>query len=99
MAPSLYHSVPDYTGDSLGLSRIAAESDADIIIFDPNATWTKGVDQHHMDVDYSCYEGMEVHGSVDTVLLRGQVIIDGDVYHGSKTDGQYLPRGGVVARL
>ncbi len=33
MAPSLYHSVPDYTGDSLGLSRIAARSDADIIVF------------------------------------------------------------------
>ena len=33
MAPSLYLSVPDYTGDSLGLSRIAAASDADVIIF------------------------------------------------------------------
>lgn len=33
MAPSLYHSVPDYTGDSLGLSRIAAQSEADIIVF------------------------------------------------------------------
>ncbi len=33
MAPSLYHSVPDYTGDSLGLSRIAASSDADVIVF------------------------------------------------------------------
>lgn len=33
MAPALYHSVPDYTGDSLGLSRIAAASDADVIVF------------------------------------------------------------------
>ncbi|MDY0004416.1 MAG: quinolinate synthase NadA [Polyangia bacterium] len=33
MAPSLYLSVPDYTGDSLGLSRIAAASRADVIVF------------------------------------------------------------------
>ncbi len=33
MEPVLYHSVPDYTGDSLYLSRVAAEADADIVIF------------------------------------------------------------------
>ena len=33
MEPALFHSVPDYTGDSLALSRRAAETDADIIIF------------------------------------------------------------------
>ncbi len=30
MEPALYHSVPDYVGDSLQLSRISAETDADI---------------------------------------------------------------------
>jgi quinolinate synthase len=33
MGPALFHSVPDYTGDSLELSRIAAQSDAAIIVF------------------------------------------------------------------
>ncbi len=33
MEPALYHSVPDYTGDSLELSRRSTETDADIIIF------------------------------------------------------------------
>lgn len=33
MEPALYHSIPDYVGDSLGLSRIAAKSKADRIIF------------------------------------------------------------------
>lgn len=33
MEPALYHSIPDYVGDSLGLSRIAAASKADRIIF------------------------------------------------------------------
>ena len=33
MEPALYHSVPDFTGDSLQLSAISAETDADIIVF------------------------------------------------------------------
>src|SRR5262245_39829477 len=33
MEPALYHSIPDYTGDSLALSRKAAETDKDIIVF------------------------------------------------------------------
>ena len=33
MEPALFHSIPDYTGDSLELSRIAAKTDKDIIIF------------------------------------------------------------------
>ena len=77
---------------------IAVGSDADIVIFDPDARWTKGVDQHHMDVDYSCYEGLDVQGRVDTVLLRGQTIIADDEYHGSKGDGQYLPRAAAGPR-
>lgn len=71
---------------------IAVGSDADIVIFDPGVSWTKSVDQHHMDVDYSAYEGMEVQGKVETVLLRGKVIVDNDEYLGTKGDGGYLPR-------
>ncbi len=33
MEPALFHSVPDHAGDSLGLSRISAQTDADIIVF------------------------------------------------------------------
>ncbi len=33
MEPALFHSIPDYTGDSLELSRIAAKTDKDIIVF------------------------------------------------------------------
>jgi len=33
MEPALYYSIPDYRGDSLGLSRRAAETDKDIIVF------------------------------------------------------------------
>ncbi len=33
MEPALYHTIPDYTGDSLYLSRMAAKTDKDIIVF------------------------------------------------------------------
>jgi quinolinate synthase len=33
MEPALYHSIPDYVGDSLELSRVAARTNADIIVF------------------------------------------------------------------
>ena len=33
MEPALFHTVPDFTGDSLGLSRLAADTDKDVIVF------------------------------------------------------------------
>ncbi|MBT8213601.1 MAG: dihydropyrimidinase [Acidimicrobiia bacterium] len=71
---------------------IAIGSDADIVIFDPETTTTVSVDTNHMDVDYSCYEGKEVQGKIETVLARGKVLIDSDQYLGSKGDGHYLAR-------
>ena len=68
-------------------------SDADIVLYDPDATWSISVDNHHMNMDYSAYEGFEVQGKVDTVISRGRVIVENDNYHGSKGDGQYLRRG------
>ncbi len=71
---------------------IAVGSDADIVIFDPDKHHQLSAATHHMRTDYSCYEGMEVTGGVDTVLSRGRVIISGDQYLGKKGDGQYLVR-------
>jgi dihydropyrimidinase len=68
-------------------------SDADIVIYDPDAGWSISVDNHHMNMDYSAYEGIEINGKVRTVLSRGRVIVDNDQYLGSKGDGQYLRRG------
>jgi len=71
---------------------IAVGSDADIVVFDPDARRTISAETHHMNVDYSCYEGMEVGGRVETVLSRGRVVIDAGGYHGKPGDGEYLPR-------
>jgi dihydropyrimidinase len=72
---------------------IAVGSDADIVILDPNATHLISADTHHMDVDYSAYEGWEMKGRVETVLSKGKVIVSDNTYHGEPGDGVYLPRG------
>ncbi len=73
---------------------IAIGSDADIVILDPTRPRVISAATHHMNVDYSGWEGYEVAGRVEKVLLRGEVVVDGDTYTGAKGDGRYLKRGG-----
>jgi dihydropyrimidinase len=71
---------------------LAVGSDADIVIFDPRAKHTISSTTHHMNCDYSAYEGWQVNGKVRTVLLRGTVAIrDGKTLVG-KGFGRFLPR-------
>ena len=72
---------------------IAVGSDADIVLFDPNEEMTISAKTHHMNVDYSCYEGMRVKGVTKTVLSRGRVIIDEGKYTGKAGQGSFLKRG------
>jgi dihydropyrimidinase len=72
---------------------IAVGSDADIVIYDPEASFTYSADTIHMNVDYTAYDGMHINGKVDTVLSRGRVIVADDRYVGTKGDGRYLRRG------
>jgi dihydropyrimidinase len=72
---------------------IAPGSDADIVVYDPAAQHTISVDNHHMALDYSAWEGTIVDGKADTVISRGSVIIEGDSYVGRKGHGQFLKRG------
>jgi len=67
-------------------------SDADIVIYDPSARQTLSVATHHMNVDYSAYEGMQITGRVETTLSRGQVVIDGGEFHGRAGHGRFLER-------
>jgi dihydropyrimidinase len=71
---------------------IAVGSDADIVIFDPTAKHKLSAATHHMNVDYSGYEGWEVEGKVKTVLLRGKVAIDGGECKVAKGNGQFIKR-------
>ncbi|HEY0005498.1 MAG TPA: dihydropyrimidinase [Pyrinomonadaceae bacterium] len=76
---------------------IAVGSDADILIFDPEQEQTISAETHHMNVDYSAYEGWKLKGMVQTVLSRGRVVIENGVYKGRPGDGKFLKRGTCVS--
>ena len=71
---------------------IAVGSDADIVVFDPNEEMTISAKTHHMNVDYSAYEGVRVRGVTKTVLSRGKVIIEDGKYVGKFGEGEFLKR-------
>lgn len=72
---------------------IAIGSDADIVIYDPNRTRVISAATHHMDVDYSCYEGRTVQGASDVVLSRGTVVVRDGEFTGRKGHGRFIRRG------
>ena len=74
---------------------LAIGSDADIVVFDPNEEHTLSVDSHHMNVDYSGYEGWKVKGKTKVVILRGKVAIDNGEVKVKKGYGQFIKRGKV----
>ena len=78
---------------------IAIGSDADIVLFDPNEKHTLSAKTHHMNVDYSGYEGWQLTGKVKTVLLRGKVVIDNNECKVSKGYGQFVKRNKVDGKI
>ena len=56
----------------------------------PPAHQTLSARTHHMNVDYSAYEGMAITGQAQTVLSRGPVVIDGGEYLGAQGHGRFL---------
>ena len=71
---------------------IAVGSDADIVLFDPEETWTIRAVVHHSRIDYSLFEGREVTGRVKKVFLRGGLIVDDKKWLGRAGGEQYLHR-------
>jgi dihydropyrimidinase len=71
---------------------IAIGSDADLVIFDPKGTTKWSAATHHMNVDYNPYEGRTCKGAVETVMSRGEVIIDRAKLAGKPGRGQYIKR-------
>ncbi|WP_375438315.1 dihydropyrimidinase [uncultured Hymenobacter sp.] len=75
---------------------ISIGADADLIILDPERKHSISAATHHMNVDYSAYEGWELTGKIETVVLRGQVAVrEGETQVG-KGYGQFIKRGPTV---
>jgi dihydropyrimidinase len=71
---------------------IAVGSDADIVVFDPEKQVTLSAATHHSKCDYNLFEGTEVTGAPEVVLLRGRVIVDGDEFLGKPGEGEFVRR-------
>jgi dihydropyrimidinase len=71
---------------------VAPGADADLVVYDPGRKHTISAKTHHMDVDYSCYEGREVTGGSDVVLSRGRVVVENGEWKGEKGWGRFLKR-------
>ena len=71
---------------------IAVGSDADLVIFDPQRKHTISAKTHHMRVDYSMFEGIQVTGMPDLVMSRGKVVVEGEKFLGRAGQGEFLRR-------
>jgi len=76
---------------------IAVGSDADIVLFDPDAQQTIHAHTLHSHCDYTLLEGHTLSGRVEKVFLRGQLIVDGAQWLGQEGMGRFVPRGPVQA--
>ncbi|HEY6526811.1 MAG TPA: dihydropyrimidinase [Solirubrobacteraceae bacterium] len=78
---------------------IAAGADADIVVWDSEKPLTLSAQTHHSNVDYNLYEGTEVIGAPEVVLVRGQVIVDRDELVAAPGAGQFVRRARFGERL
>jgi dihydropyrimidinase len=71
---------------------IAVGSDADLVVFDPERRVSLSSETHHSKIDYNLFEGMEVEGSPEVVLVRGKIVVAGDELVGEPGVGQFVRR-------
>ncbi len=71
---------------------IGVGSDADLVIFNPGRKHTISAATHHMRVDYSMFEGIQVTGMPDVVMSRGKILVEGDKFLGNAGQGEFLRR-------
>jgi len=71
---------------------LQAGADADIVVWDPEATRTISAKTHRMNIDFNIYEGMEVTGNAAVTLSRGDVVFEKGELQAAKGRGQYIDR-------
>ncbi len=74
---------------------IAVGSDADLVVWDPEKKLTISAATHHTNVNYNLFEGTEVTGAPQVVLVRGQTIVEDDQLVAEPGAGQFVKRARV----
>lgn len=70
---------------------IAEGSDADLVVWNPDVSWTLTKENQVANVDYQAYEGFPVKGQAEKVYLRGQLVSEcGKVVR--EHQGRYIRR-------
>jgi dihydropyrimidinase len=72
--------------------QIAPGSDADIVLYDPKASYVISAETHHMNVDYSAYEGKQITGHVVRTISRGADVVVDDEFVGHAGHGTFQTR-------
>ena len=71
---------------------LAVGADADVVIWDPNATRTISKDTHHQNIDFNIFEGMEVTGNAGVTISRGTVVWENGQLKTTEGAGRYINR-------
>uniref|UniRef100_A0A183TGQ2 dihydropyrimidinase n=3 Tax=Schistocephalus solidus TaxID=70667 RepID=A0A183TGQ2_SCHSO len=71
--------------------RIEVGSDADIVVWDPEAERTISASTHHQNVDFNIFEGMRCHGVPLIVITNGHVVLEDDDLKVSQGTGRFVP--------
>jgi len=71
---------------------VAVGSDADLVIYDPDRPATISAKSHHVNNDYSGFEGMQIEGRPSVVTVRGKVQVRDGEFVGQRGRGKMLKR-------
>ncbi len=71
---------------------VAIGSDADLVVFDPEKQMTISAKTHHSKSDYNLFEGTQVTGSPEVVVLRGRILVENDELVAAPGVGQFVAR-------
>jgi dihydropyrimidinase len=71
---------------------LAVGADADVVIWDPNKKKVMSAETSHQRTDYNLYEGWEITGAPEKVYRRGELLVDGEAWHGKPGSGKWTAR-------